>query len=251
MSILYIPQGRALEYAVLAAAPFRGCPYRCRYCFNPNALHQTPEEFAKAKPRYEVLKLQEKELQQCTDPAYKNERVLLSFTCDPYPPFDAKPALTRSVIELLHRYDHPVCILTKGGFLSRRDLDLLGPGDQYATSLVFKDEFLRQKYEPGAAPTADRIAVLQEAHDMGIFTWVSCEPVIMPRQTLQLIRDTHTFVDHYKVGKLNHNSLDNPEQYIPEAEGINWAMFGSEAMDLLQQLKVRYYIKTDLRRCMA
>lgn len=255
MSILYVPKGRALEYARLAANPFRGCPHGCKYCFGPEALHIKPEEFAQGHARFDVLRILEKELQQCeadpyADIDYPHERVLLSFTCDPYPEFDVKTKLTRSVIELLHRYEHPVCILTKGGLRSLRDLDLLGPEDQYATTLTFTDDQLRQKYEPGAAPMEERIAVLQEVHDQGIFTWVSCEPVIMPRQTLQLIRQTARFVDHYKVGKLNHNYPDRPT-YIPEAEGINWAMFGSEAMDLLQALGKSYYIKDDLRRCMA
>jgi len=251
MSILYVPKGRAWEYARLAASPFRGCPFRCYYCFNPDALHQTPEEFAQVKPRYDLLKILERDLQQCTDPAYKNERVLLSFTCDPYPAFDEKTGLTRSVIELLHRYDHPVCILTKGGLRSTRDFDLFRPGDQYATTLTFTDEAMRQKIEPGAAPTEERIQALAIAHDAGIFTWVSCEPVIMPRQTLQLIRETAGFVDHFKVGMLNHNDDPAHPQHIPEAAGINWALFGSEAIDVLQQLGKSYYIKTDLRRCMA
>ena len=250
MSILYSPKGRAREYGLLAAAPFRGCPFKCRYCFNPFMLHRTPEEFAQASPRYEVLKILEKELQQLDDPALKNERVLLSFTCDPYPEFDEITGLTRSVIELLHRYDHPVCILTKAGLRSTRDFDLFRPGDQYATTLTFTDEEMRQRIEPGAAPMEERIKALQIAHDEGIFTWVSCEPVIMPRQTLQLIRETADFVDHFKVGKLNHNYRDSP-QYIPEAEGINWAMFGAEAIDLLQQLNKSYYIKDDLKRCMT
>lgn len=249
MSILYIPKGRAMEYSLLAASGFLGCPHCCLYCFNPNGLHKTAEEFGKVKHRYKVLEILENDLKHLTDPAFKNERVLLSFTCDPYPS-GIDTMVTRDMIELLHRYDHPVCILTKGGLRSLRDLDLLGKNDQYATTLTFTDETLREKYEPGAAPAAERIAVLQEAHDQGIFTWVSCEPVIMPRQTLQLIRDTARYVDHFKVGKLNHNNPDNP-QYIPEASGIDWAMFGSEAIDLLQRLRKSYYIKNDLRRCMA
>jgi len=249
MSILYQPKGRAAEYALLAASGFLGCPHGCQYCFNPEGLHKNMEEFGKVKHRYKVLEILEEDLKRLTDPALKNERILLSFTCDPYPSgIDTK--VTRDMIELIHRYGHPVCILTKGGSRSLRDLDLLGPGDQYATTLTFTDETLRQKYESGAAPMQERIAVLQEAHDQGIFTWVSCEPVVMPRQTLQLIRDTARYVDHYKVGKLNHNFPDKP-QYIPEAAGIDWAMFGSEAMDLLQQLGKSYYIKNDLRRCMA
>ncbi len=249
MTILYVPGGRAREYASLAANLYRGCDHGCWYCFGPAALHMDRDTFGRPSPRTNAIALMEKDL-QALPAEHAGEAVLLSFTCDPYQKIDEEYRLTRAAIELLHRYDHPVSILTKGGLRSTVDFDLFRPGDQYAATLVFTDEQLQQKYEPAAAPTAERIAALQMAHDEGIFTWVSLEPVIAPRQTLQLIRETCEFVDHYKVGTLNHNNPMLPT-YIPEAADIDWGMFGVEAQILLGRLGKSYYLKEDLRRCMA
>jgi DNA repair photolyase len=40
-----------------------------------------------------------------------------------------------------------------------------------------------------------RIAAIKAAHEMGIRTWVSLEPVIDPDQALELIEQIHPFVD--------------------------------------------------------
>ncbi len=249
MTILYIPKGRAKEYANLAANLYRGCGHRCQYCFGPAVLHIDQDEFSRPAPRTNALQLLENDL-QTRDPALAGETVLLSFTTDPYQPINQEYRITRSAIELLHRYGHPVCVLTKGGLRSTVDFDLFQPGDQYAATLTFTDDVLQQKYEPGAAPTAERLAALQQAHDEGIFTWVSLEPVIAPRQSIQLIRETCEYVDHYKVGTLNHNNPNSPA-YIPEAAEIDWEMFAIEAQSLLSRLKKSYYLKEDLRRWMS
>ena len=76
---------------------------------------------------------------------------------------------------------------------------------------------------------------------MGIKTWVSLEPVIDPKQTLELISETYTFVDFYKVGCLNHNEL---------SKKIDWKQFGHDAEKLLIALGNEYYIKKDLREKM-
>ncbi len=63
---------------------------------------------------------------------------------------------------------------------------------------------------------------------MGIQTWASLEPVIDPEQSLEIILQTHEFVDLFKVGgKLN---------YHPRAREVNWEKFANSAVDLLKTL---------------
>jgi hypothetical protein len=84
----------------------------------------------------------------------------------------------------------------------------------------------------------DRLRALEEAHKRGIETWASLEPVIDPAETLELIRRSHGFVDHFKVGKWNHDK---------RADSIDWRKFAVEVVELLDSLGCDYYIKDDLK----
>ena len=97
---------------------------------------------------------------------------------------------------------------------------------------------MRKEIEPFAAPTNERINSLKKAHDLGIFTFVSLEPVWNPNQTLELIDLTHEFVDFYKVGKLNYNKLQKL---------IDWKKFKFDVIEKLDTYKKEYYIKNDLQ----
>jgi S-adenosylmethionine synthetase len=64
------------------------------------------------------------------------------------------------------------------------------------------------------------------------------EPVIDPAQTLALIEATHEFVDHYGVGKMNHN---------PEIEkNIDWPKFRADVEAMLKRYGKEYMIKAAL-----
>jgi DNA repair photolyase len=147
--------------------------------------------------------------------------------------------LTRRAIQALRGHGLKVAILTKAGALARRDFDLLTDQDMFGTTLVFTDEMKRQIWEPGAAPTRERIKNMEYAKAKGIQTFVSLEPVFYFDQTLELIRITHDFVDHYKVGKLN---------YIEREKTMDWKDFAERVMAVLDEVGANYYIKKDLAK---
>jgi len=242
LRVVYEPRGKAGEYAGLACNLYAGCDHGCTYCYAPAATRKTREKFNSPSPRAGVLG---KLLQDADELERLHEQrsILLSFTCDTYQEIDVRYKLTREALKILLPRGLNVTILTKGGARSERDFDLLGQYPEqatYAATLVFTDEEQRLRYETGtAAPTAERIAALKRAHDLGFKTWVSIEPVFDPAQSLDLIRQTHEFVDLYKVGTLN---------YAPEAKTIDWQQFGEDAIALLESLGNNYYIKKDLKR---
>ena len=80
------------------------------------------------------------------------------------------------------------------------------------------------------------MAALALAHDIGIKTWISYEPVILAEDVLYMMAATREYVDKVKIGKLN---------YYPST--INWKQFGEEAEQLCKQLGIDYYIKESLR----
>lgn len=249
MSVIYQPKGRAGEYAAWAANLYLGCSHNCVYCYGADVLRMSRDDFDNhPKPKKNILKRLEQSAKSFKDKG-QFMQVLLSFVCDPYQRIDADTGITREAIKILHRHGHTVCILTKGGTRALRDIDLLTKHDAFACTLTTWDVGESLRWEPGAATPHDRLAALSEFHDAGIPTWVSLEPVINPEWTLDLIELTHSYVDKYKVGRMNYISK-LPEEYRDEMQGIDWAKFGRDAERLLQKLGRDHYIKDDLRSVM-
>lgn len=246
--VIYEPKGRAGEYAPLATNLYRGCGHGCIYCFGPATLYIDQQEFIKAAPRHGII---EKLIKDAPIAAATydgtDKRVLLCFTCDPYQPINETYQLTSSAIMILHDSGFNVTILTKAGKRAEEDFNLFQPGDEFATTLTFLDEGKSQQWEPQAALPQDRIDTLKKAHSLGIRTWVSLEPVIEPATSLEIIKETHTFVDLFKVGKLNY-AEKLPEPFKSQVKDIDWHKFAKNAITTLEEYGCKYYIKKDLRR---
>ena len=238
MTIIYEPAGRAKEYCELAANLYRGCDHKCVYCYAPLATRSNKERFhLDPQPRIGVIDKLKKDASKIG--GAEKRPVMLSFTSDPYQHLDAQEQLTRQAIKALKANLLKVVILTKGGTRAERDFDLLDGRDFVGATLTFISNKDSLEWEPGAALPHERMQMLMRAKERGIQTWASLEPVIDPEQSLEIIRQTHPFVDLYKVGTLNHHS---------RAKEIDWAKFARDVVKLLQELNCKYYIKDDLRK---
>ena len=174
---------------------------------------------------------------QAADFCGTRDRVLLCFTCDPYSPVENGE--TREALKILKMHNIPFQVLTKGGLKPARDFDLYGENDAFAATLTLLDPELSLLQEPQAAMPKERLEALQAAHERGIQTWVSLEPVLDPETALEIIEVTHPYVDHYKLGKLNH---------APERERqIDWRQYGIRAVQLCEKYGKTYYVKEDLQ----
>lgn len=255
MQAVYEPKGRAREYAPLALNLYRGCSHGCTYCYAPSATRRDRETFAQAVPRAEIVREADKQLARSPIPG--TPPVLLCFTCDPYQPCDTTHRLTADAIDTLHRHGHGVHILTKGGLNACRDFkarvgslpslqtrSCLGDhhDDAFACTLTFVDQAQSLEWEPLAAKPYQRLQALQEAHQRGITTWASLEPVINPEQSLELMRMAAPFVDLFKVGRWNHDL---------RAKEIDWRGFALRTIELMESLGKAYYLKDDLRAALA
>lgn len=236
-AIIYAPRGQAGEYSKLATNPYRGCGHACAYCYVPNVLRMPRPEFdAGASPRPNFLAALRKDAAKY-QAAGITEQVMLSFTTDPYHPFDN--ALTRNVLQVLQAHGLGICTLTKGGRRALRDIDLFRPErDAFASTLTSLDAAFSHKWERGAADPEDRIAALRLFHRAGIFTWVSLEPTLSTEASLSIIEHTHEFVDLYKIGRAN---------YLPMTGSTDWESYTHRIIDLCQRLGVKHYIKKDLQ----
>jgi DNA repair photolyase len=236
-AIIYAPSGQAGEYSALATNPYRGCGHKCSYCYVPQFLQITREQFdAGANERPQFLPALEKDARKY-QAADITEQVMMSFTTDPYHPGDT--SLTRNVIVMLQKYGLGVCTLTKGGDRALRDIDLFRPSrDAFASTLTTLDDAFSQKWERGAQLPGNRIETLKQFHKRGVFTWVSLEPTLNAESSLQIIEETHTFVDLYKIGRAN---------YLPMTSTTNWEEYTHRMIAKCQRLNVKHYIKKDLQ----
>lgn len=236
-SIIYAPAGQAGEYAPLATNPYRGCGHKCAYCYVPDILHISRADFdAGAIERLNFLASLMKDAKKYQD-AGITEQVMLSFTTDPYNP--TTTTLTRQTLKVLRDHGLAFCTLTKGGSRALRDLDLFRPDrDAFASTLTSLDDSFSLKWERGAQLSSNRIQTLRLFHEAGIFTWVSLEPTLDVEASLQIVRATHTFVDLYKIGRVN---------YLPMTKTTDWRDYTLRMIDLCQSLNVKHYIKKDLQ----
>ena len=235
--IIYAPKGRAGEYSRLATNPYTGCGHACVYCYVPLVLRMKKEAFdSRSVERKDYLAKLEKDAQKYHSIGTK-EQVLLSFTTDPYHPFDN--SLTRETLKTLIRYNIPFATLTKGGSRALRDIDLFRPGiDNFASTMTSMDNDMSRRWEPQGALPEDRAKTLEAFHGRGISTWVSLEPSFSAKDTIEVIERTHPFVDLYKLGKINYNGSE---------KSVNWQAFTSEVTKILRHYGKAHYVKKDLQ----
>ncbi len=238
MKAIYEPAGKAREYAPLACNIYTGCTHGCRYCYVPSVLRRKPADFhAAAEPRPGILEAVQREA-----PKYAGDprELLLCFTCDPYQPRELENGTTRKVLHALIDAGCRTSVLTKNPVEALlRDGDLFKRGDTFfGTTIVFTRESDEDLWEPNAPNYLGRTEGVRLAHDDGIRTWGSIEPVFDPEQSLQAIDEMHEYVDLWRVGKLNHR---------PEIERtIDWADFYHRVVAKLEGYGAKYYIKHDL-----
>ena len=241
MSIIYEPRGKAREFAALAANIYKGCSHACTYCYAPSATFTKREKFSDSgyiRPRDNWFDQIKKDCKKLSDKKCQ-EIILMSFTSDPYQPCEKKFKVTRQAMKILNKYGLNFGILTKGGISACRDFDLLSKNkkNQFACTLTTDIDSESLEWEHMAALPGSRIKALEQAHSLGIDTWVSFEPVINPDAVPRLIDRTHKFVNLYKVGKLN---------YHKHSKSIDWSKYLKTVESKLLQYGKKYIVKKDL-----
>lgn len=235
--VIYPPGSQAWEYAPLATNPYKGCGHACKYCYVPLATHQKRGEFnmgAVYRDGY-LERLTKDAARYCL--AGVTDQVLLCFSTDPYHPGECGP--TREALLKLTAHGLAFCTLTKGGMKATRDIDLFRPHrDAFAVTMTSLDAVFSRMWEPEAALPHERIEALLAFRRAGIFTWVSLEPTLDVEASLQLVRETHPFVDLYKIGRVN---------YVGLTKTTDWRDYTLRMIDLCRRLRVAHYVKKDLQ----
>ena len=164
--------------------PYRGCEHGCAYCFaRPSHayLELSPGLDFETRIFYkeDAAQVLEREL---SAPGYRPEKLGLGFNTDAYQPIERRLRVTRSLLEVLHRFRHPVLVITKSTSVLR-DLDLLRPMArarlaEVVVSVTTLDPWLARTLEPRAAAPAARLGLVRTLAQEGIPVRVSLAPVI-------------------------------------------------------------------------
>jgi DNA repair photolyase len=113
---------------------------------------------------------------------YQCHPIMLGANTDPYQPIEKLHKVTRSVLEVLLRYRHPVTITTKGALVAR-DVDLLADlARDGLTRVMFSiptlDNDMKRVLEPRAAAAAARLKAMRVLAEAGVPVGVLVAPII-------------------------------------------------------------------------
>jgi len=239
MSAIYTPTGRAREYSPLACNIYIGCNHSCKYCYAPSLRRTTMEHYSTPVPKRNILKDFELDCKKNYNSFYP---VQFSFMSDPYNALNQELNLTRECLKIALKNKIPISILTKSKYVLN-DIDIIkkfNKNIEVGFTLTFDNTKDSKLWEPNASTPEERIETLKKLKENNINTWVSFEPVIYPEQTINLLKQSLDYVDHYKIGKINnYKNIDKQ---------IDWNLFLNEIVLILRSNDKKFYVKHDLRK---
>ncbi len=170
-----------MEYSL---NPYQGCEHGCIYCY----ARKTHEYWGynlgldfetKIIVKQNAAALLERQLLK---PGWKPAPIILSGNTDCYQPIEKKLKITRALLKVFVKYQHPVGIITKNALVIR-DLDLLQELAQQRLvkviiSVTTLNEKLRQLLEPRTASVAKKLATIEQLTKASIPVMVMNAPII-------------------------------------------------------------------------
>ena len=163
---------------------YRGCEHGCVYCYaRPTHayLGLSPGQDFESRifAKHDAAAQLERELAR---PGYECRMIAMGTNTDPYQPTERRLALTRRVLEVLDRHDHPVGIVTKSALVTR-DADILARMARrrlatVALSVTTLDRDLARTMEPRASTPAKRLEAIQALSDAGVPVGVMVAPIV-------------------------------------------------------------------------
>jgi DNA repair photolyase len=164
--------------------PYRGCAHGCIYCFSRPShsyVGLSPGLDFETKLFYkaDAAKILESEL---AAPKYRCQPIMLGANTDPYQPLEKSLKVTRSILEVMARCRHPVCVTTKAALVAR-DVDLLADlARENLTQVMFSiptlDDGLKRILEPRASSAAAKLRAMRVLADSGVRVGVLVAPII-------------------------------------------------------------------------
>lgn len=164
--------------------PYQGCEHGCTYCFARPTHEYWGYSAGTDFERVILVKKNAPELleQALNKKSWNVQTISLSGNTDCYQPCEREYKITRSLLEIMLKYRHPVGIITKNSLITR-DLDIL---EELAKlnlvvvniSLTSLKEELRRKLEPRTATSKKKLETIELLTQHGIPVNVLMAPII-------------------------------------------------------------------------
>jgi DNA repair photolyase len=164
--------------------PYRGCEHGCIYCYaRPSHAYwgySAGLDFeTKLTAKVNAADALERELSR---PGYAPKTIMIGANTDGYQPIERERKITRSLLEVLERFSHPVALVTKSALILR-DADILGRLAsrglaKVAISVTTLDHRLARRMEPRASSPQKRIETIRGLSDAGVPVAVMAAPLI-------------------------------------------------------------------------
>ncbi|WP_323037461.1 PA0069 family radical SAM protein [Pararhodobacter sp.] len=167
-----------------AVNPYRGCEHGCIYCYaRPShaylGLSPGLDFETRLVARPDAAKVLERELAR---KSYRVAPLCLGSNTDPWQPIEATHRITRSLLDVLRDWRHPVTITTRGALIER-DIDILRDMAalnlvQVGISVTTLDAKLARAMEPRAPAPTRRLGMIKALSEAGIPTRLMMGPII-------------------------------------------------------------------------
>jgi DNA repair photolyase len=214
---------------------YRGCGHRCIYCFAQYS-HKYLDTDQFFDDIFVKTNVAETLLRDFSKRSWDGDLVNICGVTDGYQPIEADYCLMPKIIEAFIRHKNPMIITTKSTLLLR-DLDLLEELNKVAgvsvhVSASVIDESIREKIEPFASPTVERLKMMGELNKCRIPCGVLMMPII-PHLT-----DTIENLDAiFKLAKENGAKTIIPQ--LLHLRGNTKNVFFDYARNLFHELESR------------
>jgi len=158
--------------------PYVGCEHGCKYCYAEPitrrfSFHKEHwGEFVDVKVN--ALEILKNELQKRS-----RGKVFISSLTDAYQPIEKKYELTRKILEMLLKFQFPICIQTKSSLVAR-DIDLIKKFDdrEVGFTITTLDDSVRKNFELNSSSIKEKLDVIKQLKDNGIKVYVFFGPML-------------------------------------------------------------------------
>jgi len=164
--------------------PYQGCEHGCIYCYARNTHEFWGYSAGLDFERKILVKKNAPELLEAKlkSKNWKAHPIMFSGNTDCYQPIEKKLKITRSMLEVLYKYRHPVGFITKNSLIIR-DLDILTEMAKLnlvhvSISITSLQESTRRLLEPRTASTTKRLKTVKTLADHNIPVNVMLAPII-------------------------------------------------------------------------